>query len=462
MQERMNEKRQACDKAHKKGRAEERWKTRKLYDIYTGKKAPEGASKSEQYINFGAYVRRHVECARITKRTYVNAITGELAPDITKETHQRRQHTTLYVWRVKQKYAEFSKILEAGGDLPAVPLKGSHKQQNAQAADGQKAGLPPTLAPLVLPIKKAEKLSTLFDVDTGKKAPEGASKSEQYITLNAYVKRHVESTQIARKTYVNAKTGEPAPGITKETHQSGEHTTLYNWWVSQKYSEFSKTIKEGGNLPPAPLRSRKKREQVPAADEQKADLPPAYSSQVSFSLSPGLESHVDDMPSADSFFAAEISRRLLASPTESDLTAHTVTVAGEQLPLVSKNATEKQVETGFDFYFSEPMTPLAFSPLSTTPLYASLAESFGTVTRPHLDPASYAAQDAFEQSSIRKRKPNFHSFFKPGEHDCAGHASKQAKTKPFDGSVEHPLTAADMPESTSGVSFMLSKRTVPF
>jgi len=128
-------KKHAHNEVRRKARAEGGGKSSKLYDICTGKPAPEEASLSEQYINFFAYVRRHVKQPNLSKTTYVNAKTGQPAPGITKETHQQGQHTTLYTWLVRQKYAAFSKILEEGGDLPPVPLSKKNTHQNAQAAD---------------------------------------------------------------------------------------------------------------------------------------------------------------------------------------------------------------------------------------------------------------------------------------------------------------------------------------
>ncbi len=471
MRDRMKRKKQALNKTHKNGRVKGLWKIKKLFDIYTGKKAPDGASKSEQYITFHAYVQRHVRGGSITKLTYVNVKTGEPAPGITKETHQRGKHTTLYGWQTSQKYAEFSEILAAGGDLPPVPFP---------------------------PIKKGEKLQTLFDIDTGKKAPAGTSKSEKYITLNAYVKRHVDSSQSARITYVDAETGKPAPGITIQTHQSGEHTTLYSWHVSQKYAEFSKIIKEGGNLPPAPLRNRAKRVQVPAADAPKTDLFLTHASfalplvaasslsadpliasghtavksieigkpqslteglteadtdQASVLSSPDIEKFVDNMLSADSFSAAESDMPVLAPPTESDLTEHTVTAAGEPSPSLSETATENQVDIDFDLYFSPP----AFSLLPTIPLHASLAEASDAAIRPRSDPAISAAQGSFEQSPIQKRKPNLHSFFKSEANDRIRPASKIAKKMASDGSAKHSLPVPDAPDLVSEVAFIRSQ-----
>ncbi len=247
-------------------------KSSKLFDIHTGKKAPVGATKSKRYINLSAYVRRHVQGNKIARTTYVNAITGKPDPGITEETHQRGKHITLYVWQVRQKYTEFSQILKEDGDLPPVPSSKINMRKKAATADEQKADLLPADSFSVPPIKKAEKLSILLDIHTGKKAPEGASASEQYISFPTYVRRHVESTKLTKTTYVVAKTGEPAPGITKETHQRGQHTTLYLWRVSKKYAEFSKILEEGGDLPPAPLKKRTKQQNAQAVLERSAHM----------------------------------------------------------------------------------------------------------------------------------------------------------------------------------------------
>ncbi len=253
--------------------------TSKLYDVYTGKPAPEGAPQSKQYIRFAAYVRRHVKTDKMATKTYVNAKTGELAPGITKETHKRGQHTTRYTWLVSQKYAEFSAILKKGGDLPPIFSRSSHQQQNAQTGDEQGVDLFLALSTAAPPIIKSGSLCTLFDSYTGKRAPEGVAKSKQYITFNAYVQRHVEGTTIARTTYVDTIAGEPAPTITKETYHQGQHTTLYKWRLSQKRAEFSAILKKGGDLPPAPLR-KTNREKVAATAMRKVDLPPAPSNPV--------------------------------------------------------------------------------------------------------------------------------------------------------------------------------------
>ncbi len=527
------QKRQARNEASRGVEAECLRNSSKLYDIYTGKPAPVGASQSKQYITFNAYVKRQVECNKITTTTYVHTKTGEPAPGITKETHHLRQHITLYTWLVRQKNKEFVKILSKAGDLP--PL-GNKQQERQAASDAQRRASAKT--------RGRWQSKKLYDSYTGKPAPEGASKSEQYITFCAYVRRHVEETNKATTTYVNIKTGKPAPGITKKTHQRGKHTILHTWLLSQKNAEFLKIIKEGRDLPPAFPRKRKMREKAQAAAKQKAGLLPAHSNfvppraeasaeasnvsadphsplatsghaaiksigltevdlaydhsfldpatpstfpdeissddafdasvhgdssptafftdQATVLLSPGLEKSVDDMLAPESFFATETDTGELASPTEAGLPVHTVTAVGEQVLFLSAEPAEKPVETDFNCYFSEPVASPAFSLLPTTPFDAYAAEVSGAATPSHLDPAISAEQDAFEQDRTRKRRPNPHTFFKSHENDCGGHASKQAKTTSFDGSAEYPLTAADMPESTSGVSLMLSKRTVPF
>jgi len=539
-----NLKRLARNKAARKARAEEH----KLFNIDTGKPAPEGASQSKQNITLHAYACRHVPCNKRTRTTYVNAKTGELAEGITKETHQRGQHTTLYVWLERQKHKEFSKILEEGGDLPPAPLSNRYNKQ------------------------KTSKIRTLYDIYTGKPAPKGAASSEQYITFNAYVKRYAKNSPTDRKTYVNAKTGVPAPGITKETHKRGQHTTLHTWLTGRKYAEFSNIIKNGGALPAALPRQKHKRQKAHAAYEQNthraparsnivlsraeaskvsagrhssltasghaavtiietakplplleglaaADLalnhsflapatpstspdttpsavtsvstpilPPAshpLTSPLDMSLnsnpdeafdasahsisspmisstdqasplpSPDLEEFLDDILLAESPFAAESDASVLASLTESDLTAKTATTAGEPLPLLSENPIQKPVERDLDLYFSEPVTTRpAFSSLPTTPLYAYSAEAADAVIRSELDPAISAEQDSFAQDTNRKRKPNVHSFFQPKENDPVGPASRKAKTMPSDGSAKHPFPAAATPDSTSAASFM--------
>ncbi len=386
-----------------------------LFDIYTGKPAPKGAAQSEQYISFYTYVRRHVECTSIATKTYVNTETGEFAPGVTKATHRRGQHTTLYTWQVRQKYTEFSNILEAGGDFPLpLPLK-RNKKTKPKVTDKRKADLlpPPPLLGMSLisnpagtsdastsriadsseqtPTQKENpkreagreayrkayrkakaegrwKHFKLFDLYTGKQAPQGASQSERYIPFYNYVRRHVEHTKIANTTYVNAKTGEPAPGITTETYQRRQHTTLYGWQVSQKYAEFSKILKKGGDLP----------------------LPPSQESLLSFQ---GLGTSVNGTPLTESFSAAEIGAPVMALPMESDITTHSVTA------------------------MEAPTTPL------------------------------------------KKRKPNVHSFFKSKQDDRVGPASKKEKTMPSAGSAEHPLPVAGTPNLTSEASFIPSPST---
>ncbi len=547
----------------------------KLYDVYTGKPAPEGAPQSKQYIRLIAYVRRHVKGLRITKMTYVNAETGKPAPGITKETRQRGQHITVYSWRVRQKYAEFSKILKAGGDLPSVPSRNSQQQQNAQAAVMRKAGLPPACSKRVPPKKNTGISRALFDSNTGKRAPEGAFKSEQYITFDAYVRRHVEQTKTSITTYVNVKTGGTALGVTKESHKRGRHTTLYSWRVSQKYAEFSKILKKGGDLPPAPAKSRTTRRKAQVAVKRKAGLlsptrsnfvppiaqassvsadphspltasrhayvktikagiplslptgligadlasdhsflnqrtsstaldktPSAASSvgapilpltshplptslldtslssnpasafgasalrisypatsstdQASSLLASGLEKFLDDILSDQSPSTAEIGAGVIASPTESGLTAQAGAATVERRPLLLENPPEKQAETNFDLYFSDRVPSPAFSLLPQTPFEAYSTEARGTVTSPCLDPAISAEQDFFEQEPSQKRKPNLHAFFKPKENNRVGSVSKKAKTLPSDGSTGHPLAATGSSDLTSEVSFIPS------
>ncbi len=357
-----NLKKQAHNEGGRKARAEGRWTINTLFDIGTGKPAPKGASKSEQYITFNAYLKRHVKHSPADRRTYVNAKTGKPAPGITQETHQRGQHTTLYSWQVRQKYTEFSKILKDGGNLPPLlpgtisvqqnaaaqaaakrkadlllppPPSKRNKQQKAQAIDERKADLLPTLSTFVPPAShplptppdtplssypanasdapasrimnpseltpaqkknlkrqihnangrkaRAEgrwKSSKLFDIGTGKPAPKGASISEQYITFTAYVRRHVKDSIATRGIYVNRKTGKPTHGITNRTHQRGRHITLYSWLVHQKYTEFSKILANGGDLPPVSSRNRNMQQNAPVADKQKADVYPAHSTFV--------------------------------------------------------------------------------------------------------------------------------------------------------------------------------------
>ncbi len=300
------------------------------------------------------------------------------------------------------------------------------------------------------------KSSKLFDIYTGKQAPKGASKSKKNISFEAFVRRHVDCAIITKRTYVHAITGEPAPGITKETQQRGHHITLYSWRVRQKYAEFSEILKAGGDLPPAPLWSSYRQQKTQAAAKQKAELAPTYSNFAlpiveasSVAAGPHYSSltnseQVEDMFATDGFLAADIDARVLASPAESDLIAQTVTAAGELLPFLSENATEKQGEPDFNFYFSEPGTLPAFSLLSTAPLYAYSAESADVATSSRSGPMSAAEQDSFAQDQSRKIKPSLHSFFKHQASDCVGHASKKAKTRPDVDSAEYGLPVADI------------------
>ncbi len=415
MHNRMIEKRLVHNKSQSKPRAKGVGKAKTLFDTNTGKKAPAGAAKSEQYITFNTYMKRHVTDSLITRRTYVNAKTGEPADGITKETHKCGQHTTLYNWLAKQKNAEFSKILAEGGDLPPAPIKKGHNQQYpaSQAAARRKTARQPTSSIVALPIQYSLKSITLFNIDTGKPAPAGTSQSKQNITFRAYVYRHVKATNIIRTTYVNAKTGEPAPGITKETYQPSEHVTRYAWLARQKCKEFSKILEDGGDLPPILPRTNSMQKNAAAAAKRKAALPPPFPSK-----------------------------------RDKQQKAQAITERGANLLLT----------------LSTPVPPMAEasstaddhpSPLNKTPSAAS------HVSVPSLPPTSHPLptpplDTPFSLNPSQKRKPNFHSFFQPDDKDHAGHASRKAKTMPSDGSAEHPLPETDTLDSTSAESFTLS------
>ncbi len=507
MKDRKKQKSHVDNAASKKAGTKQQLKSRKLFDIDTGKPAPKGAAQSEQYISFSAYVKQHVEQPDTDKMTYVNPKTGEPVPGITEETYQRGQHITLYTWLLSQKYAEFSKILDEGGDLPR---KKQNKQQETPAQKKNRKRQARNKASRKARAEGRWKSSKLFNINTGKPAPEGASKSEQYITFTAYVHRHVEQNKMGKTTYVNTKTGKPAPGITKETHQRGKHSTLYSWRVSQKHAEFSKILKQGGNLPLVPSRKRKQQEKAEAVNEQKVDLlPPTLSAfvppiaetasafgdhhfpsstshplstppdtplhskldealeasaqrisspiisptdPVSPLSSPRLDAFVDNILLTENPFAATNDAPVLASLTEADITKQAATATKEQLPPLSENPIENEVEMNLDLSFSEAMSPL----LPTTPLYVYHVEASDAVTRPCLDPAISAAQDSFEQDTGRKRKPWSHSFFKPKEDDYVEPVRRKAKTLPSDSSVEHPLPVADTSDSISEAFFIPS------
>jgi len=386
----------ARSEADRKARAERRWKAYKLFNIYTGKPAPEGASLSEQYINFYNYVRRHVPHNKRTKTTYVNDKTGELADGITQETHQRGQHATLYNWLVRQKNKEFSKILEEGGDLP--PLK--------------------TSRPAIDLINTAKQPSLLA----------GTTKQKQTLELS-FLDSETPSTSPDKipsaASSVNALILPPASHpLTSPLDMS------LNLNPDEAFDASAHTIS-------SPMIS---------STDQASPLP-----------SLDLEEFVDHMLLAESLFAAESDTSVLASLTESDLTAKTATTTGEPLPLLSENPIQKPVERDLDLYFSEPVTTRpAFSALPTTPLYAYSAEAADAVIRSELDPATSAEQDSFAQDTSRKKKPNVHSFFQPKENDHVGHARRKTKTMPSDGSVEHPLPEADISDSISEVLFIPS------
>ncbi len=503
MQERINAKRQARRHAYKQARAERRWKTAKLYNISTGKPAPEGASQSKQNITFSAYVKRCVESAKNLKSTYVNAKTGKAAPGITKETHQRGQHTTLYTWLVSQKHAEFSRILEDGDDLPPVPLKKRTKSQNAQADDKQNADSLLTLSAVVPPIdasvsriadsaeqtpaqkknqsrlarneaqKRARmegrgKANKLFNITTGKPAPEGATKSETIIAFRSYVGRHIEETKRTKTTYVNVKTGEPVPGITNETHKRGEHTTLFAWLSSKKNDEFSKILAAGGDLPPILPRKRRKLKNITVQGTvtRRADLPSALSIDIPPIAEASSVSAAPDSP-LTTLWRAGVNRIEVGEPrplhkgfTEADLAlapsfmdpvtpapSATSSISALSLPPAGYPLPTSSLET---FLSSYPVDALGGAAPHNS------VEASDAATRYHSDPVISAAQDAVEQGPIRKRKPNLYSFFTSQANEGVGPASKKAKSMPSGASAGYPLPATAPPDSTSEVSLSLA------
>ncbi len=361
-------KRLANCKAQKKARDEGRGKAYKLFDIYSGKPAPEGVSQSEQYITFSAYVRRHVDNSKKTRKGYVNAKTGEPAPGITKETHQSGEQITCYAWLVRQKYTGFSKILEAGGDLPPVPLRGRTKLQKALAVDKQKAALQPT--PLTIPPR-------------------------------------AEASHVSAKYHSPLTTSRP----TIDRIDTGKRLPL----PTPPDTPLNSNPEEAFDASADPVSSW-----ISSSTDQASPLPSA-----------DLETFADDLLLTENPFAAESDTPMLASLTESDWTAQTATATGEPLPLLSEYAAEKNVEMNFDFYFSAPVTSQpAFSPFPTTPSYPDSAEASDASTHPRLDPVISVAHGSFKQDPSPKRKPNSYSFFQPKESDRVEHASRKAKTMP--------------------------------
>ncbi len=433
---------QVHNKAQQKARKEGQWKIYTLFNISTGKKAPKGAAKSKQYITFNTYVKHHVKAPQITRKSYVNTKTGEPAPGITKETYNRGQHTTHYNWLVKQKYAEFSRIINQGGDLPPIPPSTRNVRQNALAevATKRKADSSLPRSDFVRPLTEASNAAAdhhspprtsgpaIDLINTGKRLslPLGLTAAELALALSFI--------------YPVA----PSPSLDN---------------IASAASSVSAPI-----LPPAPrplstlpldtpLSSNSAG--VSAASAHRHSSPPIASSDQASFLSPAdLETFVDVTLSTDRLFAAEIDAQVLTSFTESDITAQRAT--GEQLPILAENPTENEVEMNYDLSFSEPVTPPAFSPVLTIPLYDYSVEASDVVTHARLDPVSFAAQDSFEQDTSRRRKRNFHSFFQPEENDRVKHASRKAKTRPSDGSAKHPLPATVTPDSASDASFIPS------
>ncbi len=287
MQNRIKEKTQVDNEAHGKEGAEEGWNESTVFDIDTGKQAPLKRNKQQkakisdkrkvdlpppllakrnkqektQIIDMveasGASAEPHsllmalAAAAVMTDLSILNPVTPSLALDKTLSAASNDSAPILPSVSHSLPTALIDKSLISGPastsdafasgivDLSEkVPTQKKNPKREAVREVYRKA--------------KAErrwKHFKLFDINTGKQAPKGASQSEQYLPFYTYVRRHVKYTQIANTTYVKVKTGEPAPGITSETYQRGQHTTLYNWQLSQKTAEFSKILNKGGNLP---------------------------------------------------------------------------------------------------------------------------------------------------------------------------------------------------------------------
>ncbi len=302
----------------------------------------------------------------------------------------------------------------------------------------------------------------LFDIYTGKPAPEGAVQSEQNISFQNYVRRHVKCTKKTKATYVNAKTGKPAPGITKATHRRGQHTTLYVWQVSQKHAEFSNILEQGGNLPLPPSVERDKLQKTEVSDKQKAgQLPPPMAEVSGASAGP-----LSPLTASWHAYAKTIvPGKPLPWPnglTEADF-ARKYSFVNPAIPSISPDKTYSATSS-----VTAPILPSTSHPLPTKLLDTSLssnpagafdaysAKASVAVTSHHLDPALSAVQDSSEQDPIYKSKPNLHAFFTSKEKDCAGYASKKAKTMRSDGSAEHLLSEADTPDLAREVFFMPS------
>ncbi len=196
----------------------------KLYDITTGKVVPKGLPKRDHYLQFQAYVKRFLN-RRKTIKTYVDD-QGNPVDGITEQT--------LYAWQLKQKRAEFRAILATGGNLPLPPSRAQDKKYLHKSE--------------IKPRYSSPEFG-LYDIHTGNKAPQGKTKSEQYISLDAYVSRFVSQDKHVLNTYVD-NDGNEVPGITKDTHQPGIHRTLFASQRQKIRNEFLALSRAGKNLPP--------------------------------------------------------------------------------------------------------------------------------------------------------------------------------------------------------------------
>jgi len=311
----------------------------------------------------------------------------------------------------------------------------------------------------------------LYDIHTGKPVPEGAPPSKRHLAFEDYVRRHINCTRTDRTTYVEADTGAPAPSITKASHKRGQHTTRFNWLLSQKRAEFSKYLEEGRDLPPVPSYKSTKHRNAPVVDKQQADLHPAHSTffqPIAEASSASGAHHSPVMTSRQA--AIKIIGTGKPLPLLGDLTAADLLLHLSSLDPATPSTSPDKISSAASSV-SARILPPANQP-SPTPLdkpfgsnpagvfdpsaHSNLSEASDAVTRPRLDPVISAAQSACEQDQSRKRRRDFHSFFQPEKNDRAGHASRKAKTMPADGSAEHPLPETDTLDSTSAESFTLS------